>query len=214
MSTPTSPLCRDGAACPQPSLQSTFWGGAGGLPGLSGEPGGPTPAVLGRGGAGGGHTFTAPSGVAPEDAVLLLDEVPAQDYVLPLLCAFPAHSVCVVRSSAPAKPRAPRRHPLACLVPLQPPGCPALMGNAWRAQAGVQGTAPKAAWPGGATLPRGAHSTPASRCPGSATPQWGSPVLPSPRRPPPGDPILDVVEKALGHERVLIEVDEMRRLRR
>lgn len=38
-------------------------------------------------------TFSASSGVAPEDAVLLLDEVSTQDDVLPPLCIFSAHSV-------------------------------------------------------------------------------------------------------------------------
>lgn len=43
-----------------------------------------------------GHTnttFSASSGVAPEDAVFLLDKVPTQDDVLPPLCIFSAHSV-------------------------------------------------------------------------------------------------------------------------
>lgn len=38
-------------------------------------------------------TFSASPGVAPEDAVLLLDEMPTQDNVLPPLCIFSAHSV-------------------------------------------------------------------------------------------------------------------------
>lgn len=38
-------------------------------------------------------TFSTSPGVAPEDAVLLLDEVPTQDNVLPPLCIFSAHSV-------------------------------------------------------------------------------------------------------------------------
>lgn len=38
-------------------------------------------------------TFSTSPGVAPEDAVFLLDEVPTQDNVLPSLCIFSAHSV-------------------------------------------------------------------------------------------------------------------------
>lgn len=44
-------------------------------------------------GAGGNTTFSPSPGVTPEDAVLLLDEMPTQDNVLPPLCIFSAHSV-------------------------------------------------------------------------------------------------------------------------
>lgn len=44
------------------------------------------------------------------------------------------------------------------------------------------------------------------------TPSVGA--RPAPRGPPPGDPILDVIEETLRHQRVLVQVDEMWRLGR
>lgn len=49
-------------------------------------------------------TFSTSPGVAPEDAVLLLDEVPTQDDVLPPLCIFSAHSVEESRGSIASGP--------------------------------------------------------------------------------------------------------------
>lgn len=63
------------------------------LPGTDWEPGlSLAVSSPGLGRAEGRGTFTAPSGVAPENAMLLLDEVPAQDDVLPSLRILPAHS--------------------------------------------------------------------------------------------------------------------------
>lgn len=137
--------------------------------------------------------------------MLLLDEVPAQNDVLPLLRVLPAHPAC----SGPSAPQAPCTmtlrtgpHRPRSLLDTQP-----LQETAGEHTSRGSGDTPNTAWPRGATLPRGAHSITTSAPPGSAP-------LPVPRRPPPGDPILDIVEQALGHEGVLVQVDQMWRLGR
>lgn len=75
-----------------------------------------------QGKRGGRPTFTASPGVTPEDTVLLLDEVTAQDNVLPPLGILPAHSVGWGKRTGPEHPR---DHPLAHHAHRQPGGGPA-----------------------------------------------------------------------------------------
>lgn len=67
-------------------------------------------------------------------------------------------------------------------------------------------TRPNAAGPGRAAWPGGRQRGPGEH--GQAAPQ---PHRPTPDAPP-GEPILDVVQEALRHQRVLVQVDKMRRL--
>ena len=124
------------AHCP-PTCECPDW-----PPHLRREPWVPSPTVqaplepgwflaLTRKPEGGGGTFTSPAGVAPEDTVLLFDEMPAQNDVLPLLRVLPAHPA----RSWPSAPWAQRTvmPPPGPHHPPQPPGCPALTGSGWRA---------------------------------------------------------------------------------
>lgn len=155
------------------------------------------PRALRPGAPQGGATFAASPGVAPEDAVLLLDEVPAQDDVLPPLRVLSAHSAgergAVSVPTVPPRPQGLQGHPAWYL---------------WETLKahGRHRTRPNAAGPGRAAWPGGRQRGPGEH--GQAAPQ---PHRPTPDAPP-GEPILDVVQEALRHQRVLVQVDKMRRL--
>lgn len=155
------------------------------------------PGALRPGAPQGGATFAASPGVAPEDAVLLLDEVPAQDDVLPPLRVLSAHSAgergAVSVPTVPPRPQGLQGHPVWYL---------------WETLKahGRHRTRPNAAGPGRAAWPGGRQRGPGEH--GQAAPQ---PHRPTPDAPP-GEPILDVVQEALRHQRVLVQVDKMRRL--
>lgn len=150
----------------------------------------------------GGATFAASPGVAPEDTVLLLDEVPAQDDVLSPLRVLSAHS---------AGDGAPSAVPTMPPCPPGPPRTPsqALTGNTQGAHEWETQDTPKCSrsWESRVAQWQAAW-------PPASTGRWHpQPLRPAPDASP-GEPILDVVQEALRHQRVLVQVDKMRRLGR